>query len=196
MTLYRHLLIYLLAGCTLALAENPAALRHAQRVKLGAVRTVYVDELNGSDGAAQIRDMLIGTLHRSAVFVITEDAEQADAFLRGSAEDLVYSEYFSSREGLNVRGAVSQSRRETGESNFDSRSFGIGDSDATSRRERKHEAMAAVRLVLRDGEVIWSTTQESSGAKYRGPASDVAEKVTQQLVAAAQSARQAAAVQK
>jgi hypothetical protein len=192
-TAYRYLPIYLLAGCALAFAEEPAALQQAQRAKLGAVRSVYVDQLNGSDGSAQIRDMLIGTLHRSAVFVITEDAEHADAFLRGSAEDLVYTEYYSSREGLNVRGAVSKSNREAGESNFDSNSFGIGDSEATSRREQKHEAMAAVRLVLRDGEVIWSTTQESSGAKYRGPASDVAEKVTHQLVSDVQSARGAGA---
>ncbi|MDA1314017.1 MAG: hypothetical protein O2968_11825 [Acidobacteria bacterium] len=195
MILYRHFAICLLAGCTLALAEDPAALQQAQRAKLGNVRTVYVDELNGSDGSAQIRDMLIGTLHRSAVFVITEDAEHADAFLRGSAEDLVFFESSSGREGLNVRGAVSKSSREAGESNFDSSSFGIGDTVATSRREQKHEAMAAVRLVLRDGEVIWSTTQESSGAKYRGPASDVAEKVTQQLVSAVQSARNAGAIQ-
>lgn len=195
MILYRHFAICFLAGCTLALAEDPAALQQAQRAKLGNVRTVYVDELNGSDGSAQIRDMLIGTLHRSAVFVITEDAEHADAFLRGSAEDLVFFESSSGREGLNVRGAVSKSSREAGESNFDSSSFGIGDTVATSRREQKHEAMAAVRLVLRDGEVIWSTTQESSGAKYRGPASDVAEKVTQQLVSAVQSARNAGAIQ-
>lgn len=196
MNLYRHLLICLLVGCTVAPAENPAALQQAQRVKLGNVRTVYVDELNGSYGSAQIRDMLIGTLHRSAVFVITEDAEHADAFLRGSAEDLVFFESYSSREGLNVRGSVSQSRRETGESKFDSNSFGIGDSESTHRREQKHEAMAAVRLVLRDGEVIWSTTQESSGAKYRGPASDVAEKVTEQLVTAVQTAQKAVAIPK
>jgi hypothetical protein len=192
-TLYHRFTIYLLAGCTLGLAENPADLQQAQRVKLGNVRTVYVDELNGSDGSAQIRDMLIGTLHRSAVFVITEDAEHADAFLRGSAEDLMFFEFHSSREGLNLRGALSNSNRDAGESNFNSSSFGVGDSEATNRREQKHEAMAAVRLVLRDGEVIWSTTQESSGAKYRGPASDVAEKVTQQLVGDVESARKGAA---
>lgn len=191
--LYRNIMIWMLAGCALAFGEEPEAFQKKQLAKLGNVRTVYVDELNGSDGSAQIRDMLIGSLHRSALFIMTEDPEKADAFLRGSAQDLAYSEYFGNREGLNVRGSVSRSRRESGESSFGSSSFGIGDSESTSRRERKHEAMAAVRLVLRDGEVIWSTTQESSGAKYRGPAADVAEKVTQQLVAAMQRARKATA---
>ena len=59
-----------------------------QSLKLLTVNMVYVDPLNGNSGAQQIRDMLIGSLHRTGLFVITEDQEQADAFLRGSAENL------------------------------------------------------------------------------------------------------------
>jgi len=47
--------------------------------------------------------------------------------------------------------------------------------------ERRHEAFAAVRLVNRDGDVIWSTTQESKGAKFRSAGADVAERVARQL---------------
>jgi hypothetical protein len=173
--------------------EGPDALKVEQQQKLGAVRTVFVDELNGSDSSAQIRDMLIGSLHRAGVFVITEDAENADAFLRGAAEDLVYNEYVGDREGVNMRGATSQSRRESGESRFNSSSFGVSDSESNTRRDHKHEALAAVRLVLRSGEVIWSTTQESAGAKYRGAGADVAEKVTKELIAALEHARKAEA---
>lgn len=186
----RTLLPVVLCGVVLpAWAEGPDALKVEQRRKLSAIRTIFVDELNGSDGSAQIRDMLIGSLHRAAAFVITEDPENADAFLRGAAEDLVYNEYVGDREGVNMRGATSQSRREPGDSRFDSSSFGISDSQAKTRRDHKHEAVAAVRLVLRNGEVIWSTTQESTGAKYRGAGADVAEKVTKQLVEAFKSAR-------
>jgi len=181
-----------IAVCILGLpswGEGPDALKAEQQRKLRAIRTVFVDELNGSDGSAKIRDMLIGSLHRAAVFVITEDAENADAFLRGAAEDLVYNEYFGDRESVNMRGAASQSRRESGESRFNSSSFGVSDSEATTRRDHKHEALAAVRLVLRSGEVIWSTTQESGGAKYRGARADVAERVTKELIGAFESAR-------
>jgi len=38
----------------------------------------------------------------------------------------------------------------------------------------------AVRLVSSDGDVVWSTTQESQGAKYKGASADVAEKVVKQ----------------
>ena len=51
----------------------------------------------------------------------------------------------------------------------------------TTRRVR-HEAIASVRLVNKDGDVIWSTTQESNGAKFRGASADVADKITKQLV--------------
>ena len=33
----------------------------------------------------------------------------------------------------------------------------------------------------KDGDVIWSTTQESLGAKFRGASADVAEKITTKL---------------
>ncbi len=41
--------------------------------------------------------------------------------------------------------------------------------------------MATVRLVNKDGDVMWSTTQESNGAKFRGASADVADKITKQL---------------
>ena len=40
-----------------------------------------------------------------------------------------------------------------------------------------------MRIVNKDGDVIWSTTQESTGAKFRGASADVADKITRQLVA-------------
>jgi hypothetical protein len=187
-------------GCLLAAspaappAENrpgPSALDE-QLVKLLAVRTVHVDELRGADGREQIRDMLIGSLQRTGLFILTEDQEQADAYLRGSAEDLVFTEVYRQRDGIQVRGSASGSARDSEESEFHANSFGVGDTDENYRREQKHEAVAAVRLVLRSGEVVWSTTQESAGAKYRGPAADVAEKVAKELLRAHSRARELA----
>lgn len=163
--------------------------QEGQIVKLLSVKTVFVDELRGVDGSEQVRDMLIGSLHRCGLFIITEDQEHADAYLRGSAEDLAFVDVYRQRDGIQARGSASSSQREEGESEFNAASFGVGDTDESYRRERKHEAMAAVRLVLRNGEVVWSTTQESGGAKYRGPAADVAEKVAKELTRAYERAR-------
>jgi hypothetical protein len=62
-------------------------------------------------------------------------------------------------------------------------STGIGDRESTDIRERKHEAMATVRLVNKDGDILWSTTQESGGAKFRGASADVADKIARALLA-------------
>ena len=167
----------------LGAAEAPTPLKQRQLLQLLKIERIHVDPLNGA-GSEPLRDLLIGSLQRAGVFAIVENEERADAYLRGAAEDLVYSDYYRSREGLNVRGSGSASERESGESQYFSGSFGIGETEAISRRERKHDAMAAVRLVLRNGDVIWSTTKESAGAKYKGAAADVADKVAKELDAA------------
>jgi hypothetical protein len=38
--------------------------------------------------------------------------------------------------------------------------------------------------------VIWSTTQESNGAKFRGASADVADKITRQLTTDVERVRQ------
>ena len=60
--------------------------------------------------------------------------------------------------------------------------MGVGENESEKITERKHEAMAAVRLVDANGDVIWSTTQESQGGKFKGASADVADKVVRQLV--------------
>ena len=62
-------------------------------------------------------------------------------------------------------------------------SIGVGEENSINTKERRHEALATVRLVNKDGDVIWSTTQESNGAKFRGASADVADKITRQLTA-------------
>lgn len=39
----------------------------------------------------------------------------------------------------------------------------------------------AVRLVTPEGDVVWSTTQESRGAKYKSATADVADKIVKEL---------------
>jgi len=48
--------------------------------------------------------------------------------------------------------------------------------------ETVNDARLAVRLVAADGDVIWRTTQESLGAKFKSASADVADKVAKQLV--------------
>jgi hypothetical protein len=163
--------------------------------QLLGIKRVYVDRLTGGETAAQLRDMIIGSLQNARLFILTENQERADVTLHGAAEDLIFTDAFSSSEGINMHagtssssGSGTSSHFNSASSGFDERSgralnVGVGDNSSTNIKERRHEAMATVRLVNKDGDVIWSTTQESTGAKFRGASADVAEKITRQLVA-------------
>jgi hypothetical protein len=158
--------------------------------QLLTLRRVYVDHLNGGETADQMRDMLINSLQNSRLFVITEDQERADASLRGSAEDLVFSEQHQSSDSINAHLNMGMSRTNRSSaspyggsygSNSSTGGLSIGESDSMHSSERRHEASASVRLVNKDGDVIWSATEESLGGKYRGASADVAEKITSRL---------------
>ena len=148
------------------------------------IRRIFVDRLNGGDQAQHIRDMIIASLDNAKLFIITENVEKADAFLRGSAEDLIFNESHTSSEVVNARTALSLPSSSSSGSSL-RRNLGavsIGENESQHSSERKHEATATVRLVKKDGDVIWSTTQESVGAKLRGASADVAEKITRKLI--------------
>ena len=67
-----------------------------------SVRRIYVDDLNGTS-APQIRDMLINALQNAGLWQLTENPDRADALLRGSAEDLIYTDTFQMSEGVNAQ---------------------------------------------------------------------------------------------
>lgn len=173
--------IFLLLGASLAFAQatQEQAIEEDSLRELVKIRRVFVDRLGGGDTAAQMRDMIVGSLQSARLFIVTENQEKADAVLRGSGEDLVFTEVHTSSDSLNARGSVGSSKttRQRGEY----ASFGVGESESNHSSERRHEAVASVRLVNKEGDVIWSTTQESTGAKFRGASADVADKITRTL---------------
>jgi len=163
-----------------ALAETPS---HNERLldQLLLVQRIYVDRMGGGEVAGHIRDMIINGIQRSGLFVITENQDKADAILRGSAEDLVYTDSFQFSDGINVRANVADSDGRSSSRGRRSAGVSVGEDESRRGTERKHEAAAAVRLVNRDGDVIWSSTQESLGAKFRGASADVADKIMRHL---------------
>ena len=146
------------------------------------VKRVYVEPLAGDSSAEAIRQLIITSLQQSRLFTLTDNPDRADALVRGAANDKEYTDQFDSQEGINAHANAGQ----FGEVLFLSRGSGgygisVGDNESHHIKERKHEAYAAVRLCNLDGDVLWATTQESHGAKFRGASADVAEKVARQL---------------
>src|ERR1035441_9623561 len=172
-------------GMSAATAQNPPsalAIEERSLKQLLQIRRVYVDRLTGGETAAQMRDILLRSLETSNLFVVTENPERADATLKGAAEDLVFTDVHNSSDSINAHTNFGTGRT-TKNSNGVNAGFGIGESESEHSTERRHEAVAAVRLVNKEGDVIWATTQESLGAKFRGASTDVADKITTRLKA-------------
>jgi hypothetical protein len=160
---------------------------------LADVKRIYVAQLTGGSGKDALRDLLIASISASHEFVITENEERADAILKGAADNEVFTDHFDSSEsttvhgGIGLYGAAVKGAQGRGPGGYGTES--AGEHESTRDQERKHEAYAAVRLCNKDGDVIWSTTQESLGAKFRGAGADVAARVARQLVIDLEKAR-------
>jgi len=148
------------------------------------IKRIYVAPLTGGKEAEALRDLIIAGIDSTKLFILTENADRADAILKGAADDQAFTDTFDSAESVNSRvtlgkyGSGSSAATRTGGAYG---AQGGGESDVHHIKERKHEAYAAVRLCNKDGDVLWSTTQESLGAKFRGASADVAAKIAHQL---------------
>jgi len=160
---------------------SPAAIEETGLRQLRTLRRVYVDRLTGGETAAQMRDILVTSLDGAKLFILTENPDRADATLRGAAEDLVFTEVHTSSDSLNAHTNFG-SGRTTRSAGGAYGGIGIGENESEHSAERRHEAIAAVRLVNKDGDVIWSTTQESQGGKFRRASTDVADMITKKLI--------------
>jgi len=152
--------------------EDPAA-------KLAKVKRIYVEQFGEDAVSKQVQAMVIDALTRSHKFIVTEKRENADAVFKGSAVEKTSQELHASSEATSVAGAAgSHSGNRAG--GFVAHGAGIADSQAAT--ETINDARLVVRLVSSDGDVLWSTTQESKGAKYKGATADAAEKAVKELL--------------
>lgn len=176
---------------TLALVFLAAALGQESKPNTGAsngtsslveVRRVYVGQLTGGPQAEALRELIIASLNSTKLFVLTDNEARADAVLKGAADDNTFTDTFDSYQGISGHDAVGKTGSAIS-SKVSSLTGGsaMSDNESHHSRERKHEAYASVRLCNKDGDVLWSTTQESLGAKFRGASADVAAKIAHQI---------------
>jgi hypothetical protein len=164
--------------------------------QLSLVNRIFVDQLGGGHTSDQMRDMIVAALQKSGLFVITENPDRADATLRGSSDDKIYTEEHNLSESVGLHssggsGSGTSSSMSGTTSSHRSTGVGITDSENSQIEERRHETSASIHLVDVNGDVIWSTTQESAGGKFRGSMADVADKIARELIADTLKARAA-----
>ena len=106
--LFSVVLLVVMAFEDPAMVRPPGPAEKADKIdeevlrQLLTVRRVFVDRLSGGETAAQMRDMIVSSLQNARLFVITENQDRADAVLRGSAEDLVFTDEHSSSDSVHA----------------------------------------------------------------------------------------------
>jgi len=150
----------------------------------------------------EMQAMVVDSLTNSKVLAVTENKDKADAILKGStlektsqeahsysdatsvgvAHGSVHGSSSGNLSGSFVGGTGNINGSSTGSIDGSTNSTHMADATSTSSVTTANDARASVRLVNSDGDVIWTTTQESKGAKYKGASADVANKIVKQLV--------------
>src|SRR5437764_13300716 len=96
-------LLWCVAQCPaiepLAAPDKPKSTEPA--ATLLTIQRVYVDHLGTAMGADELRDILMSTLMRDRLFALTDNEERADAFLRGTASDVIFNEEHDSSDSIN-----------------------------------------------------------------------------------------------
>jgi curli biogenesis system outer membrane secretion channel CsgG len=147
---------------------TPAPSRDADGdpVSLLRVKRIFVDSFGDDAVSKELQSMIVSPLVATNQFKVTENRERADAILKGVAVEKTSQELHAYSEGT----AVAR------------RNGAAAIKDSSANTETIQEAKIAVRLVDPNGDVIWTSTQESKGAKYKGSSADAADKCVKQLL--------------
>lgn len=176
-------------------SETPAAKASAaalpdKRKELLKVRRIFVESFGTSEAGQQLQAMVVASLTDSNRFTVTEDKAKADAILKGFAGAKTFQETHAYGSGTAVSTAagghsasISGSHGNiSGSSSGGFHSVAGAMEDSSLNTETIDSTQASVRLINQDGDVIWTATQESKGAKFKGASADVADKIVKQLI--------------
>lgn len=154
------------------------------------IKRIYVDTFGEDIISKEVQSMVVSALVETKRFKVTENRDKADAILKGVALEKTSQEVHAYGDSTAVGGAAGshEGHISGSSSGFSGSSSGgfvarhAGISDSSLNTETINEARVAVRLINQDGDVIWTSTQESKGAKYKGASADVADKCVKQLL--------------
>ncbi len=162
--------------------------------KLLKVKRIYVESFGDEALSKSLQGMVVNALSASKQFIVTENREKADAVLKGAALEKTSQEFHSLGEAAavssaagghhsSISGSASGGTAQiSGQSHGGFSASSVAAEDSVASTETVNDARLAVRLVAADGDVLWTSTQESKGAKYKGATADVADKVVKQLL--------------
>jgi hypothetical protein len=128
-----------------------------------------------------VREIAIAALFGMKRFAVTENCAKADATMKGAVIERAGRR--ARREGeaadFGVAAGGASVSRSGGSGGFGAMLGGSGEVLASA--ETTTHASVTLRLVNRDGDVIWAHTQDSAGGKTKGAIADAVERAMRQL---------------
>ncbi|MGH9787829.1 MAG: hypothetical protein ACRD4U_03890 [Candidatus Acidiferrales bacterium] len=163
---------------------------------LKVVKRLCVEKFGGNETeATQAREMVFAKLFKTKRFVLTENCEKADAVLKGaflqSSEQRVRGESESMEFGkaaATSSGSVSGTVFSSGGGHVSGSSSGAAaavrgaDSETLVSAETLSQASLTLRIVDKEGDILWAHTEENKGAKTKTPLGFVVDRAVNQLV--------------
>ena len=126
------------------------------------VKRLCIQKFGEDALGVQVQEMVIAKLFESKRFSLTENCELAQFALKGSITERSKQAFGSESESV---------------------SFGQGAAhENLSSSQTKEQAVVTLRLVDREGDIVWAISQESTGGKTKGAIGDAAERAVRRLL--------------
>ncbi len=129
------------------------------------VKRICVEAFGQDSLGIQVQEMVIAKLFASKRFSLTENCERADVILKGSITERNESKSGSESEGVGFGASGSGNVHES-----------------LSSSEIRQQAVVTLRVVDREGDILWATSQESAGGKTKGAIALAAERAVRRLL--------------
>ncbi|HVA62465.1 MAG TPA: hypothetical protein VNF74_01975 [Terriglobales bacterium] len=170
----------------LAIALGLSALARPQAAQSGqglaAVKRIYVGDFGHDAESKQAQAMLIAALVRGGRFIVTVDKDRADAVITGTAIEKTSHELHAMGEGTSVGTAAGAAAVDGDAGSAVIAAQHLGASDSSVDTETDQHAAVSVSLVARNGDVLWSDTEESTGGKYEGATASAVDACAKKLL--------------
>jgi hypothetical protein len=158
----------------------------AANPRLLQVKRVCVQDFGADVLGVQAREMVIAKLFESKRFSLTENCDKADFVLKGSITERSDRVSRSESEGIGFgESAAASSSSGSGVSRSGTAASASvrGDTrESLASSEVKLQAAVTMRLVDKDGEILWAASLESTGGKTKGAIGDAADRAVRKFL--------------
>jgi len=182
-------IVFLLIPLSIQAQQDPVPQPESEplvHARLVPIKRVCVQGFGPDVLGQQAQEIVIAKLFESRKFSLTEDCDRADYVLKGSVTERATQLARSESEGIGFgeRVAASESSRvgDVGSSSSASTAVSGSAHESLSSSEAKIQALVTLRIVDKEGEIIWATIQESPTGKSKGAVTLAAEQAVRRLL--------------